>query len=40
MIILRDAVVALAVALAIVCAVDAFRWAEARAAFQLVHSTY
>ena len=39
MIILRDAVVSLAIALAIVCAVDAFRWAEARATFQLVHTT-
>jgi hypothetical protein len=38
MIILRD-VVSLAIALAIMCAVDAFRWAEARATFQLVHTT-
>jgi hypothetical protein len=30
MIILRDAVISLAVALAIVCAIDAFKWAEAR----------
>jgi hypothetical protein len=30
MIIPRDAVISLAVALAIVCAIDAFKWAEAR----------